>query len=76
DKKPKEYKETNYSTSVGDDGEEYVLTQESAYDLSISRYKKVMYDEVHYDAPKEILKRIKTLQTKMAKGVVELEKLL
>lgn len=76
DKKPKEYKETNYSTSVGDDGEEYVLTQESAYDLSISRYKKVMYDEVHYDAPKDILKRIKTLQTKMAKGVVELEKLL
>lgn len=75
-KKPKEYKETNYSTSVGDDGEEYVLTQESAYDLSISRYKEVMYDEVHYDAPKDILKRIKTLQTKMAKGVVELEGLL
>lgn len=75
-KKPKEYKETNYSTSVGDDGADYVLTQESAYDLSISRYKEVMYDEVHYDAPKDILKRIKTLQTKMAKGVAELEKLL
>ncbi|MEM5479177.1 class I SAM-dependent DNA methyltransferase [Pseudoalteromonas fuliginea] len=75
-KKPKEYKETNYSSIVGDDGEEYVLTQESAYDLSISRYKEVMYDEVHYDAPKDILKRIKTLQTKMAKGVVELEGLL
>lgn len=75
-KKPKEYKETNYSTRVGNDGEDYVLTQESAYDLSISRYKEVVYEEVKYDAPKDILKRIKTLQTKMAKGVSELEKLL
>jgi type I restriction enzyme M protein len=75
-KKPKKYKETNYSTFFGDDGEEYVITQESAYDLSISRYKEVVYEEVKYDAPKVILKRIKTLQDKMAKGVVELEKLL
>jgi len=75
-KKAKEYKETTYSTIFRDDGEEYVLTQESAYDLSINRYKEVVYEEVKYDAPKDILKRIKTLQTKMAKGVVELEKLL
>lgn len=75
-KKPKEYKEISYSTIVRDDGEEYVLTQESTYDLSIGRYKEVVYEEVKYDAPKDILKRIKTLQDKMAKGVEELEELL
>ncbi|TOD66157.1 SAM-dependent DNA methyltransferase [Vibrio parahaemolyticus] len=46
------------------------------FDLSINRYKEVVYEEVQYDAPQDILKRIKTLQDKMAKGVAELEKLL
>jgi type I restriction enzyme M protein len=46
------------------------------FDLSLNRYKEVVYEEVKYDAPKDILKRIKTLQDKMAKGVSELEKLL
>ncbi|QFI36801.1 SAM-dependent DNA methyltransferase [Moritella marina ATCC 15381] len=75
-KKPKAYKDKSYSTFVGEDGTEYVITQESAYDLSLNRYKEVIYEEVQYDAPKDILKRIKTLQDKMAKGVVELEGLL
>ncbi|MCL9775377.1 type I restriction-modification system subunit M [Vibrio methylphosphonaticus] len=75
-KKPKKYKEKTYTSFTGEDGEEYVLTQESAYDLSINRYKEVVYEEVQYDSPKEILGRIKTLQEKMAKGVAELEKLL
>ncbi|MEC7307770.1 class I SAM-dependent DNA methyltransferase [Vibrio crassostreae] len=46
------------------------------FDLSLNRYKEVVYEEVQYDAPQDILKRIKALQDKMAKGVVELEKLL
>ncbi len=46
------------------------------FDLSINRYKEVVYEEVQYDAPQDILKRIKTLQDKMARGVSELEKLL
>lgn len=45
-------------------------------DLSLNRYKEVVYEEVQYDSPKVILARIKTLQEKMAKGVQELEKLL
>ncbi|MEZ9819878.1 N-6 DNA methylase [Shewanella sp. 10N.286.45.A1] len=45
-------------------------------DLSLNKYKKVVYEEVQYDSPKVILTRIKTLQEKMAKGVYELEKLL
>jgi type I restriction enzyme M protein len=46
------------------------------FDLSINRYKEVVYEEVQYDAPQDILKRIKELQDKMAKGVAELESLL
>ncbi|MET2853358.1 class I SAM-dependent DNA methyltransferase [Vibrio owensii] len=75
-KKPKEYKEKSYISFKGDDGEEYVITQASAYDLSINRYKEVVYEEVQYDEPKDILKRIKNLQDKMARGVSELEGLL
>lgn len=46
------------------------------YDLSLNRYKKVVYEEVEYDSPKVILKRIKELQKKMAEGVSALEGLL
>lgn len=45
-------------------------------DLSLNKYKQVVYEEAHYDEPKDILERIKTLQDKMAKGVTELEGLL
>lgn len=75
-KKPKEYKEKAYISFKDENGEEYVITQESVYDLSINRYKETTYEEVQYDAPKDILKRIKTLQVKMALGRRELEKLL
>ncbi len=75
-KKPKEYKEKAYISFKGEDGEDCVITQESAYDLSINRYKETVYEEVQYDAPKDILKRIKSLQDKMAKGVAELEGML
>ncbi|ABC31712.1 Type I restriction-modification system methyltransferase subunit [Hahella chejuensis KCTC 2396] len=46
------------------------------YDLSLNRYKEVVYEEVEYDEPKVILQRIKDLQKKMADGVKELEGLL
>ena len=46
------------------------------YDLSINRYKEVVYEEVEYDEPKVILKRIKALQQAMDKGIEELESLL
>lgn len=84
-KKPRKYTPKTYPTILGQGrgdiandelGVEYVITQESAYDLSINRYKEVVYEEVKYDDPKDILTRIKTLQTKMATGVAELEKLL
>ncbi|MBE9396804.1 SAM-dependent DNA methyltransferase [Pontibacterium sp. N1Y112] len=46
------------------------------FDLSLNRYKEVVYEEIQYDSPKEILTRIKALQNKMAAGVKELEGLL
>jgi type I restriction enzyme M protein len=48
----------------------------NGFDLSLKTYKEVVYEEVQYDSPKDILKRIKTLQNKMTKGVQELEGLL
>ena len=46
------------------------------YDLSINRYKEVVYEEVKYDPPKVILQRIKELQSAMDKGIAELEAML
>jgi type I restriction enzyme M protein len=49
---------------------------QNGYDLSINRYKEVVYEEVQYDSPKVILKRIKKLQQSMEKGIQALEALL
>ena len=46
------------------------------YDLSINRYKEVVYEEVQYDEPKVILERIKSLQQAMDQGIADLEKML
>lgn len=43
------------------------------YDLSINRYKQVVYEEQHYDPPQVILQRIKDLQKAMDEGIKELE---
>jgi type I restriction enzyme M protein len=50
--------------------------EQNGYDLSINRYKEVVYEEVQYDPPKVILKRIKKLQESMDKGIQALEALL
>ena len=57
----------------------YVPLQEiidKNYDLSINRYKEVVYEEVQYDPPKVILQRIKELQAAMDKGIADLEAML
>ena len=38
------------------------------YDLSINKYKKIEYEEVKYDAPGAILKRIKGLEEEIVQG--------
>ncbi len=43
------------------------------YDLSINRYKELVYRGVDHDPPKEILKRLAELEEEIAKGRQELE---
>ena len=46
------------------------------YDLSINRYKEVVYEEEVYDPPKEILGRLKALEVEIQKELGELEGML
>ena len=49
---------------------------ENSYDLSINKYKEIVYEEVHYDAPKVILERINSLEKEISEGLKELERML
>lgn len=48
---------------------------ENAYDLSINRYKKVVYEEIEYDKPRVILKNIRILEEEIMLGLDRIEKL-
>jgi len=48
----------------------------NGYDLSLNRYKEVIYEKIEYDSPEVIMARIKILQTAMDKGLSKLEALL
>lgn len=50
--------------------------RENDYDLSINRYKEVVYEAVEYDPPKVILERLAGLELEIAKGREELAGLL
>ena len=46
------------------------------YDLSINRYKEVVYQEEQYEPPKEILARLKALEAEIQQELAELEAML
>jgi type I restriction enzyme M protein len=46
------------------------------YDLSINRYKEIVYDEVKYDPPKVILAEIMKMEKEIQKGLEELDGML
>ena len=46
------------------------------YDLSISSYKEVVYEQVKYDKPKNIIGRLRTLEDEIASDLTELEAML
>jgi type I restriction enzyme M protein len=46
------------------------------YDLSINRYRETVYEEVKYDKPTDILKKLKKLNEAEAKDLIELEGML
>ncbi len=49
---------------------------ENKYDLSINRYKEVVYEEVKYDPPKVIIAKLRKLEKEIATGLDELEGML
>ncbi|MDY6966017.1 MAG: class I SAM-dependent DNA methyltransferase, partial [Halobacteriota archaeon] len=49
---------------------------ENDYDLSISKYKEIEYEEVHYDPPDVILDRIEEVQHEIDKNLKELREML
>ena len=49
---------------------------ENDYDLSINRYKEVVYEEVQYEKPSTLIQDIKALQRDNAKKLLDLEKML
>jgi type I restriction enzyme M protein len=50
--------------------------RENKFDLSINRYKEEVYEDEGFDAPSEILARMKALDSEIAKDMEELESLL
>jgi type I restriction enzyme M protein len=46
------------------------------YDLSLSKYKEEVYEEVSYDKPKDILKRIDKIEGVIVKELGELKELI
>jgi type I restriction enzyme M protein len=50
--------------------------RDEKYDLSINRYKEIEYEEVEYDPPKVILKKLWDLESEICKDLEELEGML
>jgi len=46
------------------------------WDLSINRYKEIIYEEIEYDAPAEIIKQIEQLDGERAEALKVLKALL
>lgn len=49
---------------------------DSDYDLSISRYKKIVHEDVQYESPKKIFADLRVLEAEIIRGMDELEKLI
>lgn len=50
--------------------------RDNNYDLSLNRYKAEVYEEVQYEAPKEILKKLRALEVEIQRDLDELEGML
>lgn len=50
--------------------------RDADYDLSVRRYKQVVYEEEQYDTPRVILERMKSLNHEITSDLVELEEML
>ena len=50
--------------------------RENKYDLSISRYKPIEYEEVKYEKPDVIMEKVLKYETEIAKDISEIKKYL
>lgn len=50
--------------------------RENEYDLSITKYQQVQYQEKLYEKPKDLILQIKELETEIANGIEALEEML
>lgn len=48
----------------------------NGYDLSINKYKEIVYEEVKYDAPEEIILRIRKLEMEINAGIADLAEMI
>ena len=48
---------------------------ENEYDLSINRYKEIVYEEVKYDPPKKIIADLEKLESEIQTGLAELKRM-
>jgi type I restriction enzyme M protein len=50
--------------------------EENSYDLSFSKYKEEIYEEIKYDKPKAILEKIDRIEVEISKSINELKELI
>jgi type I restriction enzyme M protein len=50
--------------------------RENDYDLSINKYKEIEYEEVKYESPDQILRKIESLEYEIVQGISDLKKML
>jgi len=50
--------------------------EENDYDLSLNRYKEIVYEAIEYDPPLEIIAQLKEMETKIMSDLNELEGML
>ena len=50
--------------------------KENDYDLSINKYKEIEYDEVEYEEPLEIIKKIEIIEQEIVQGIDKLKDLI
>jgi len=49
---------------------------ENEFDLSISKYKTEVYEEVIFETPKAIIEKLKTIEDLIKKGIAEIESII
>lgn len=52
------------------------IAASGSYDLSLNRYKEIVYDEIKYDPPAEIIAELRNIEGEISSGLRKLEEML